>query len=345
MSALLVISGPTATGKSELAIGLAQHLNGEVINVDSVQVYRGFNVGTAKVPFKERGGIVHHLIDIRDASETYNASEFIRDAESSIDSVERNRKISILVGGTTMYITLLFHGLADLPERDQDMRSSLALLSSEELHSRLQELDPSTASRLHSNDRVRIIRALESYEVSGVKQSELLEMHRLKDSRHKGLFLVLCLPREYLYQRIDTRSEIMFRDGLIEETQDLLQQLGTTKGPLSSIGYAQVVKYLEGSLSKEEALSELKQETRRLAKQQQTFWRNEAGKRGWIVRPSPEEEGLELRSSDEFYRTHKRVQDFRVFDFPFAELCSKVKQRLDAPFERNEVWLINAASH
>ncbi|NMC64372.1 MAG: tRNA (adenosine(37)-N6)-dimethylallyltransferase MiaA [SAR324 cluster bacterium] len=248
----------------------------------------------------------------------------------------------MLCAGTTMYVTLLFHGLATLPSANEEIRSKLKECSLEELCKRLSEKDPETAAKIHFNDRIRIERALEIFELSGIKASELRAVHNFSGSDLKGIFLILGWPRDKLYERINIRSRLMFDNGLLEETKGIVDRYGSDLFPMKSLGYAQALKVLNGTIGIEEALSELQQETRNFAKRQYTFWRNEASKRGWKVHPETSEDGLELRSHDDFYKSHKHVNELRVCDYSFSELLQMLHAKSAKTLERNEVYYLNA---
>ncbi len=343
MKPVLLISGPTACGKSDAAIKTARFLDGEIINIDSVQVYRELDIGSAKVLPEEQGGVPHHLIDARNPDETADAAWYRTEALQRVTDIQKRSRLCVFSGGTTMYITVLFHGLAPLPAADPELRAALLKLSSEELHARLSEVDPLSAGRIHVNDRVRMERALETFELTGVPASALQTGHDFPVSDLKGLFLVMCLPRDVLYDRIDQRAGAMFERGLIEETRRVAGKYGDRVFPLKSLGYAQACAVLRGEMDIRRALSEVQMETRRFAKRQYTFWRNEPRKRGWVVHPGESEESMELKSEASFYRHHKRVSDFAVYDWPVDEVVKRAKSRLLNPFEQNEVWYLNGA--
>lgn len=341
MNRMLFITGPTASGKSSLAVRLAKSLGGEVLNIDSVQVYRGCDTGTAKIPLHEQENIPHHLLDIRNPDEPLDAAGYLEEAGKVIRSIEERGLHCIAAGGTTLYITLLLHGLAAIPGGSSEVRKKLAALTLPEMYSRLQVVDPASAARIHPNDRIRIERALETWEISGEKASEIQANHAFQSSPHKGLLLVLCLPRDELYARIDRRTELMFQEGIVEETRELMQRYGDV-WPLKAVGYAQAASLLRSEVTLEEAIAQVKKETRNLAKRQCTYWRNEPLKRGWVMRPGDEEDGIELKSRPDFYASHKHVSDFRTYDFTLEQLVEKLSGRLHHPFDRNEVWYLNA---
>ena len=277
---IVVVAGPTACGKSALALRLAQELQGEIFNLDSVQIYRGLDIGSAKLAPGERAGIAHHLLDIADPSQEFNVFEYCRAAEAALQATAAQ---PVFAGGSTMYLTSLLHGIAELPARDPELRASLEGQSSEELQQLLRAKDPEAAARLHLNDRVRVIRALETVLLSGLKLSELHQQHGYREIKRAALIIVPFWERALLYQRIEQRSAKMVESGLIEETKDLISQFGPSAPALRSLGYHQALKFLQGQIALTQVVPEIALFTRRYAKRQTTFWRNEPGKRGWQI--------------------------------------------------------------
>src|SRR5512140_3551971 len=215
---IVVVAGPTASGKTALAIALAQRLGGEVVSADSQQIYRGLDVGTAKPTRAERASVPHHLLDVADPGETWDAARFVRLADEAITGIVARRALPLLVGGTGLYIRTLLHGLAEAPARDPGLRAELeaeaARLGRPALHARLAGVDPEAAARIRPNDLVRIIRALE-IAASGTTQTELFRAHAFAPERYQATLLALAPPREELHQRIDARVEAMFRGGIL----------------------------------------------------------------------------------------------------------------------------------
>lgn len=334
---ILVVSGPTASGKSDLALRLAVDLDGEIVNLDSVQVWRGFDIGAAKLPREQRLGIQHHMIDIRGPGETFNAAAYLREAEKAIADIRGRGRLPILAGGTTMYLTLLLHGLAKMPAGDPVLRADLEAHSSTELHAMLAARDPQAATRLHVNDRLRVIRALETVMISGQSCSDGRAAHAYGEQRHKALMLVPLWPREELYKRIDQRSQLMLAAGLIEETKALLELYGPDAPALQSLGYAQGLSYLKGEIAEADLAGLISQFTRRYAKRQMTYWRNEPAKRGWICRPEPGTEGA-LRIAAEAPHAKRGAAGFSAFSFDYETLRDWVRSRMMTDFDASEVW-------
>jgi tRNA dimethylallyltransferase len=275
---VIVVAGPTASGKTSLGVDLALSLGGEVVNADSMQVYRGMDVGTAKPTMEERKGIAHHLLDVVDPDEEFNAATFCFIARPIINDIGARGKICLVVGGTGLYIKSLLGGLLDCPPVDQELRDLLAreceTQGSRVLHERLNRLDPESAGRIHPNDGVRITRALEILHLTRRRPSELTREHSFGDRPLRALKICLDVERERLYQRINERSAAMVKDGLIEETRNLLDKgYSEDLKPMKAIGYSHVIKYLKGDWSLDESVLGIQRDTRRYAKRQLTWFR------------------------------------------------------------------------
>jgi tRNA dimethylallyltransferase len=284
----LVILGPTAAGKSALAIEKARELNGEIISADSMQVYRGLDIGTAKLTEKERQGIPHHLIDIRNPDQEWTVSDFVNECNQRINELENKRKIPIIVGGTGLYLWAWLKGFSfPISPADKDLRAHLEKEPLAKLYSRLSTVDPAAAQKIHPNDKKRIIRALEVFELTGKPISELQEKRITKEPRinsrlnltansFAGSYQLIGLspPRETLYARIEQRVDDMIRKGLVEEVKGLLNK-GYSKNlnSMQALGYKETVEYLEGRWTKEKMIEELKKRTRNFAKRQMTWFR------------------------------------------------------------------------
>ena len=334
------VVGPTASGKSALGISIAQELNGEVVNVDSVQVYRGLDIGSAKVPPSERGGIAHHALDIRDPSDLMNVGAFREYAMGVLAEMKDREKLPVLVGGSSMYLTILLHGIAELPETPKDIREAVASMSREEQHAELTCIDPVTADRLHVNDTQRVSRALEIYRITGRAPSAIFEEHRFSSQEVVSLVVVLCREREDLYRRINERSEQMVQEGLVAETEQIIARYGELP-ILDTLGYKQAREVIQGRLAPEKLVEEIALYTRRFAKRQMTYLRNEPGKRGWVVRPTADEEACEIVGFDSGSpRAREKVKGFRAYSFSKDELISQIKLRMTEPLQATEVWYV-----
>jgi tRNA dimethylallyltransferase len=275
---IVVIAGPTASGKTSLSVKLALELGAEVVNADSMQVYRGMNIGTAKPDMEERKGVVHHLLDVVAPDEEFDAAIYRSLAIPILKEIDAKGKLGLVVGGTGLYLKTLLGGLLSCPPKDSQLRASLReeceTRGSLHLHDRLRRVDPETAERIHPNDWVRITRALEIITLTGRTPSELSRAHGFRDRALEALKICLDVKREELYRRIDDRSEAMVEAGLIEETEALLKK-GFSPGlkPMKALGYRHMVGYLKGDCSIEEAVAALKRDTRRYAKRQLTWFR------------------------------------------------------------------------
>jgi len=340
---IVVVAGPTASGKSSISVSLAKALaqdgaGAEVVSIDSVQIYREFDVGSAKTTDKEQEGVPHHLLSILDPSEKLDAKRFLSLARAAVSDICERGKVPIIVGGTTMYLTLLLHGLSEAPAADEQVRFELAKASDEMLYAELELGDPGTAKRLHPNDRVRVLRAVEALRTHGIPLSEINAAHAFRQEHYRALILVPCWPRDVLYERINQRTTLMLEQGLLEETRRLVTRYGEDIQGLRALGYCQALQVLEGSLSKDSFSAEVAQFTRRFAKRQMTFLRNEPGKRGWVVLPS------ELGSSvppPKVTKT-KGQQDFQALQLGLPRLAQQVRSWLGSPKESNEIWYLDA---
>ena len=277
---LVIIAGPTATGKTSASVSLAARLHGSVISADSMQVYRGMDIGSAKVTEEEKGGIPHYLIDVADPSEGWNVVRFQQEAEKAARHILDEGRLPFLVGGTGFYIQALLYGI-DFTEMnaDTDYRSSLEeeaqALGSQALYSRLQEIDPEAAEAIHPNNVKRIIRALEFAQKSGGQLiSEHNRREHMRTPAYNAVFFVFNMNREKLYERIDARVDHMMQAGLVEEVSRLRAQ-GLTAQDVSmqGIGYRQILKALDGEYPMEGAVRLIKRDSRHFAKRQLTWFR------------------------------------------------------------------------
>ena len=277
---LVTILGPTAAGKSELALDLAAELNGEIINADSQQVYRYMDIGTGKPSVADRARVPHHLIDIVNPDEEFNAALFRRSARASVEQIHQRTRKAMVCGGTGLYLKALTQGLFIGPGKDPTIRQNLARELGENglafLYRRLAKVDPSVTSTIHPNDRQRIIRALEIYELTGKPISEWQKEHAFADEPYEVLKIGLNRERAELYDRINRRCERMMQDGFLDEVRGLVGRgYGLELKPLRSVGYRQMGAVLSGTLSLDAAVEEMKQETRHFAKRQLTWFRGD----------------------------------------------------------------------
>lgn len=268
MNRLIVIVGPTAVGKSALALQLAQRLGGEIVSGDSMCVYRGMDIGTAKPSREERNLAPHHLIDIKDPAEPFSVVEFQQLASETINQINQRGKLPILVGGTGLYIQALLEGYQFSPTGKTPLRTALA--PTEKLYQQLAELDPVTAAHIHPNDHKRIVRALEV----AMTENRSLSKSKSNSLQYDCLVFVLTMDREELYRRIEQRVDTMVEQGLMAEVAGLLDQgLAIDATALQAIGYKEFVACIRDNLSPETAISLIKQSSRRYAKRQLTWFR------------------------------------------------------------------------
>jgi tRNA dimethylallyltransferase len=278
---ILAVVGPTASGKSDLGIALALAVGGEIINCDSVQVYRDVEIATAKIPLAERRGVAHHLIDFVPPETHYTAADWARDALLKLDEIEERGRTALLVGGTGLYLRALREPFFEAPPTDEKLRQRLVALrerrGAEHLHRLLQRLDPATAARLQPRDWSRVQRAVEVRLQTGVPLSEL-RRHKPAPPPHAARLRVFALnpPREELYRRIDARAEAHFRAGLVEEVRGLLARgVPAASSALGAHGYRRVVEHLRGERTLQSAVAQTKLDVRHYAKRQLTWFRRE----------------------------------------------------------------------
>lgn len=279
---VIVISGPTGVGKSDAAIEVALSVGGEIVNYDSIQIYRGFDIGSAKPTAEQRLMVPHHLLDVAEADEAFHAAAFAEEARRACAMISERGKIPVLTGGTGFYLRALLAGLPEMPSADAAIRERLRRISSsargrERLHRWLVAIDPRSGQKIAAADRHRLERALEVYLVSGRPITSWRPPTALSDERMRACKFALTLDRAKLTARIDARVEAMYAAGLIEETDRLLVRYPPHCRPYGSIGYREALRFLGGELSREEAIAETKRRTRAYAKRQMTWLRGERG--------------------------------------------------------------------
>jgi tRNA dimethylallyltransferase len=276
---LVVVLGPTASGKTALSLALAERFHGEVVNCDSVAMYREFEIGTAKPNAAERARAPHHLLDLVDATGFITAGEYARLARQVLAEIKTRGNLPIVVGGTGLYLRALLEGLFPGPQRSQQLRERLRLRvqqrGADYLHAVLRRLDSEAAAKIHVNDIPKLIRAIEVCLASRQTMTEMWKQGRDPLTGFRILRLGLNPDREALYTRINQRAQLMFDSGLVEETKCLLDKYGGTAGPLSSLGYKQAVQLLRGEVDRKSALQAAQQAHRNYAKRQMTWFRRE----------------------------------------------------------------------
>lgn len=302
---LVVLTGPTAVGKTAVSISFAKAIQGEIISADSMQVYRGMDIGSAKIKKEEMAGIPHHLIDILEPEEVFNVMLFQKLAKEKIAEIYDRGHIPILTGGTGFYIQSVLYDIAFTEETDGSVRERLEREAKEKgaeyLHGKLSAVDPVTAENIHANNVKRVIRALEFYKLNGYPLSQHNESERQKSSPYLFRYYVLDEPREILYERIERRVDAMLEEGLVAEVK-ALRDRGFTRDMVSmqGLGYKEILDYLSGACTLEEATTRVKKETRHFAKRQLTWFRREK-----------EVTWVEKRD----YPTMEELLDFLIADF------------------------------
>lgn len=278
---LVILTGPTAVGKTALSVAFAKAINGEIISADSMQVYRHMDIGSAKVTKEEMEGVPHHLIDVLEPAEEFNVVLFQKMARQAAEEIESRGHIPILVGGTGFYIQALLYNI-DFAENDEDrrLRRSLEEIAKEQgasaLYEKLRAVDPESCEIIHANNVKRVIRAIEFYEKTGKKISAHNREQRQNISPYRFAYFVLNDDREKIYRQIDQRVDLMMERGLVEEVR-ALRAMGCSRGMVSmqGLGYKEIAAYLAGEISLSEAAETIKRDTRRFAKRQLTWFRRE----------------------------------------------------------------------
>lgn len=277
---LLVVAGPTASGKTGLGVELALRYGGEVISADSMQIYRKMNIGTAKATPEEMKGVPHHLLDFLEPGESFSVADYVAKAGECIRDIVSRGKLPVLVGGTGLYISSLVDNLTFSPmPQSQELRDALREKAAQQgnaaLLEELREFDPESAEKLHENNVGRVIRAIEVYRLTGITMTETVRNSHAAPSPYRLCMIALTASdRQYLYDRIDLRVDIMIRDGLLEEAR-ALRELALSDTARQAIGYKELDPYFEGTAPLEECLEKLKMETRRYAKRQLTWFRRD----------------------------------------------------------------------
>lgn len=299
MNPLVILVGPTAVGKTAASIGLAKALHGEIISGDSMQIFRGLDIGTAKITSTEMEGIPHHLIDIKEPWEDFSVAEFKTLADAAISDIQKRGKLPIIVGGTGFYVNAVLYdyhfGEADTDEHYRKVLMDYqAEYGNQALWQLLDQQDPQSAQRLHCNDTKRVMRALEVLHMTGKPVSERQTVVDKQTMRYQAAYLGLSLPRDILYQRINLRVDQMMTQGLEQEVQQALK-MGVPQNALSmtSLGYRQMIQYLNGEISIERAIELIKRDTRHFAKRQLTWFRHDPNLQ-WVEKQGKTEQQIEI---------------------------------------------------
>ena len=292
---VIVICGPTASGKTSLGIQIANLVNGEIISADSMQIYKDMDIGSAKPTIEERAQAVHHLIDFVDPDRRYSVADFKKDAESKIKEILEKNKVPIIVGGTGLYVNSLIYNIHyNEVETDLEYRKMLENIDVKDLYKMAEGIDSDALKKIASTDRKRISRILEIYHSTGKTKTELE-----KESRHEPEYdykiFVLNMDRQKLYDRINLRVDLMIKDGLVDEVKRMLEKYSEFPTAMQGLGYKEIVDYLNGNCSLDEAIEKIKLETRRYAKRQLTWFRS-YDDATWIESGNPENTDIILNS-------------------------------------------------
>lgn len=271
---VIVICGPTASGKTGLGIELANTINGEIVSCDSMQIYKYMDIGTAKPTEDEQKLAKHHLVDFVSPDKRYSVADFKKDASKTIEDILSRNKVPILVGGTGLYVNSLIYNIEYKEEiTDIDYRKELEKIDLDKLYNKALEIDPDAMQKISKSDRKRITRVLEIYHSTGKTKTEL-EADSRKELEYDYKIFVLSMDRQILYDRINKRVDLMIENGLIQEVENVLKLFNTFPTAMQGLGYKEVVEYLDGKISKEDMIEKIKQETRRYAKRQLTWFRS-----------------------------------------------------------------------
>lgn len=295
---IYVIGGPTASGKSKLAVELAKRINGEIISADSMQIYKDMNIGTAKLTKEEMQGIKHHLLDFVSPEERYSVANFKTDVKIKIEEILKKGKTPIIVGGTGLYIDSMIYGIEFQDEKiDKEYREELNELAEKEglerLYEEARKIDPEAMKKISINDKKRIIRVLEIYHKTGKTKTEVEKESRKNEIKYNYKMFAITMNREKLYERIEKRVDQMIEQGLIEEVQSILNKYHKFPTAMQGLGYKEVVEYLENKLTKEEMIEKIKKKTRHYAKRQLTWFRKNK-ETIWLDGEKPLEKNLEI---------------------------------------------------
>ncbi|MDO8528127.1 MAG: tRNA (adenosine(37)-N6)-dimethylallyltransferase MiaA [Deltaproteobacteria bacterium] len=286
MKKIVVLCGPTAVGKTKVALDLAEKCNAEIVSADSGQVWKELDIGTGKPTPADQKRVRHHLIDVVKPDEHFDVARYVELADQAIADIQQRGKLPLIVGGTGMYIKILLHGLCEAPAQDKALRKILEERIAKEglpiLFEELKKVDPETAQKIHSNDTTRVIRALEVYEISGLPLSYFHKEHGFKEPRYQALQIGLTCEKKILHQRIEKRVDWMIASGWTEEVRELFRFYSADMQSIrATLGYPQITAHLRGQISLEEAAAEIKKLTRQYAKRQMTWFRADKNIR-WV---------------------------------------------------------------
>ena len=270
----LVIAGPTGVGKTDLSIKLAKLIGADIISADSAQIYKGMNIGTAKINIEEMQGVKHHMLDVVEPIKKYNVGDYQKNVDNILKEKEKEKKNLIITGGTGLYISSITEGLSSLPTADSLLREELMKKDTDELYNELKAIDPEAALDIHKNNRRIVERALEVFKLTGEKFS-VLSKKNIKGNNYSFLKVALERDRDILYERINLRVEIMIEKGLVKEVKELYEKYGENLKKINIIGYTQLIDYFNNNCTFEEAIENIKRDSRRYAKRQFTWFKND----------------------------------------------------------------------
>lgn len=284
---LLVLAGPTAVGKTRIALELARRVGGELVGADSVQVYRGFDIGSSKPTAAELGGVPHHLIDVREPEDPLDAAGYAALADASIADIRARGRVPIVVGGTGLWLRALLRGLVDAPPVDAALRARLEAewdaAGSGAMHARLNALDPLSAARIHANDKLRVVRALEVYEQTGRPLGAARAAHALGAPRYQTLTFVIELPKDEHRRLVEARVHAMLDAGFVAEVERLIAKHGADRRPLRSVGYKQIVEHLREGVPLPETAVAIQRATLLYARRQRTWWSSDPSRDRYVT--------------------------------------------------------------
>lgn len=279
MKKVIVICGPTASGKTKLGIEVAKRINGEIVSCDSMQIYKDMDIGTAKPTKAEQSEAKHYLIDFVSPDKRYSVAEYKKDAENVLEKIIKKNKQPIIVGGTGLYLNSLIYGI-DYPNIETDLKYRKHLeekvdeFGLEKIYNEAKEIDPQAIEKISKNDKKRILRILEIYHSTGKTKTQLEKESRQNGIKYDYKIFVLNMPREELYERINKRVDIMIQEGLVEEVEKIINKYKEFPTAMQGLGYKEVLEYVEGKITKEEMIDKIKMETRRYAKRQLTWFKS-----------------------------------------------------------------------
>ncbi|MFC4557205.1 tRNA (adenosine(37)-N6)-dimethylallyltransferase MiaA [Virgibacillus kekensis] len=299
---VVAVVGPTAVGKTRLSVEIAKKFQGEVISGDSMQVYKGLDIGTAKVTEKEKQGIPHYMIDIKEPAESFSAAEFKQRVQHYIDQIESHQNLPVIAGGSGLYIQSALYNYNFSTQQRSDkvtveLEKELELKGAAVLHNRLREIDPTQAEKIHPNNHRRLIRALEIYQTTGMTMTEF-QKRQSADSPYNLIFIGLEMDRDLLYSRINQRVDSMLKQGLLKEVKSLYNKGYENCQSMRGIGYKEFIPYIRGEQTLEESVEILKRNSRRFAKRQYTWFKNKLKVDWYTLTPETAEEKFEMILTD-----------------------------------------------